>query len=66
MIAMSIPSCSICGRRMPGAACEWPEHPFCGKRCRLIDMGRWLGESYSITAADQESERDEAEEAAED
>jgi uncharacterized protein len=44
---------------MPGAACEWPEFPFCGKRCKLIDIGRWLGESYSITAADQEPERDE-------
>lgn len=22
--------------------------PFCGERCRTIDLGRWLGESYSI------------------
>jgi endogenous inhibitor of DNA gyrase (YacG/DUF329 family) len=27
---------------------EWPEFPFCSARCRLIDLGRWLGESYVI------------------
>jgi endogenous inhibitor of DNA gyrase (YacG/DUF329 family) len=25
---------------------EWPEFPFCSARCRLIDLGRWLGEQY--------------------
>lgn len=23
-------------------------HPFCTKRCRLIDLGRWLGEDYRV------------------
>jgi uncharacterized protein len=27
---------------------EWPEWPFCSKRCRLVDLGRWLGGSYRI------------------
>jgi endogenous inhibitor of DNA gyrase (YacG/DUF329 family) len=27
---------------------EWPEFPFCSKRCRLIDFKRWLGEEYRI------------------
>jgi endogenous inhibitor of DNA gyrase (YacG/DUF329 family) len=27
---------------------QWPEFPFCSARCRLIDLGRWLGESYVI------------------
>jgi len=22
--------------------------PFCGERCKLIDLGRWLGGKYSI------------------
>lgn len=22
--------------------------PFCGERCKLIDLGRWLGEKYRI------------------
>jgi endogenous inhibitor of DNA gyrase (YacG/DUF329 family) len=37
---------------------EWPEFPFCSARCRLIDLGRWLGEDYRLTtpAAEQEQE----------
>jgi endogenous inhibitor of DNA gyrase (YacG/DUF329 family) len=27
---------------------QWPEFPFCSARCRLIDLGRWLGEGYRI------------------
>ena len=22
--------------------------PFCSERCRLVDLGRWLGESYGV------------------
>ena len=22
--------------------------PFCSERCRTIDLGRWLGEAYSL------------------
>jgi len=39
--------CPSCGR--PAAA--RPENrtwPFCSDRCRLADLGRWLGESYRI------------------
>lgn len=25
-----------------------PSFPFCGERCKLIDLGRWLGERYRI------------------
>jgi endogenous inhibitor of DNA gyrase (YacG/DUF329 family) len=35
---------------------EWPEFPFCSARCRLIDLGRWLGEDYSIAATKAEEE----------
>jgi endogenous inhibitor of DNA gyrase (YacG/DUF329 family) len=24
--------------------------PFCSERCRLIDLGRWLGEDYRVQA----------------
>lgn len=27
---------------------EWPDWPFCSKRCRTIDLGRWLGGTYRI------------------
>jgi endogenous inhibitor of DNA gyrase (YacG/DUF329 family) len=44
--------CPICQRPMDGAGpAEWPEFPFCSPRCRTIDLGRWLGESYSYRVA---------------
>jgi len=43
--------CPICGRSMRGNGPEsWPEKPFCSPRCRLIDLGRWLGEGYRLPA----------------
>ena len=27
---------------------EWPDWPFCSPRCKLIDLGRWLGGDYRI------------------
>jgi len=30
------------------SAAEWPEFPFCSSRCKLVDLGRWLGEAYRI------------------
>jgi len=26
-----------------------PYRPFCSRRCKLIDLGRWLNEEYRIT-----------------
>jgi uncharacterized protein len=41
--------CPICERSLSGSsAAEFPHLPFCSERCRRIDMGRWLGESYRI------------------
>jgi endogenous inhibitor of DNA gyrase (YacG/DUF329 family) len=40
--------CPICGK--PPA----PEHrPFCSARCKQIDLGRWLGESYRIASEER-------------
>jgi endogenous inhibitor of DNA gyrase (YacG/DUF329 family) len=34
---------------MHGAStAEWPEFPFCSSKCKLIDLGRWLGENYRV------------------
>jgi hypothetical protein len=38
---------------------EWPEFPFCSRRCKTIDLGRWLGENYRIPAADDGEDRAE-------
>ncbi|ACG73229.1 protein of unknown function DUF329 [Anaeromyxobacter sp. K] len=44
---MSTPKCPICGR----PAAPRPGNrafPFCSDRCKLIDLGKWLGEEYRI------------------
>lgn len=41
--------CPICDRPMEARQPkDWPAYPFCGERCKLIDLGRWLGESYRL------------------
>jgi endogenous inhibitor of DNA gyrase (YacG/DUF329 family) len=41
------PRCPTC--RGPSALRdENPTFPFCSERCRLVDLGNWLGESYRI------------------
>jgi uncharacterized protein len=52
--------CPICDRAMPGQKVEWPDHPFCSPRCRMIDLGRWLGEDYKIPAKNQPVDEDES------
>ena len=47
--------CPICGAAMPGNWADYPEYPFCGKRCKTIDLGRWLGEGYRVAGPDDEN-----------
>ncbi|MGB0654206.1 MAG: DNA gyrase inhibitor YacG [Pirellulales bacterium] len=35
--------------------------PFCSDRCKNIDLGRWLDESYSVPDAARESDEDDGE-----
>jgi uncharacterized protein len=35
-----------------------PSHPFCSPRCRLVDLGNWLGNRYAIAG---DSEKDPSE-----
>ena len=37
--------CPICGKEV---SFEDPEMPFCSARCRLLDLGNWASEKYSI------------------
>jgi endogenous inhibitor of DNA gyrase (YacG/DUF329 family) len=30
--------------------------PFCSERCKLVDLGRWIGEEYRISVDDKPSE----------
>ena len=41
--------CPICEKPMDShGPKEWPDWPFCSKRCKMVDLGRWLGGSYRI------------------
>ncbi|WP_421995996.1 DNA gyrase inhibitor YacG [Roseococcus sp.] len=52
--------CPICRKpaalREPGKASA---HPFCSDRCRQVDLGRWLTESYAVPAVDPEDQGEE-------
>lgn len=38
--------CVICHRPLREGEDRW--FPFCSERCKLVDLGRWLGEAYRI------------------
>ncbi|MHC4414390.1 MAG: DNA gyrase inhibitor YacG [Planctomycetota bacterium] len=40
--------CPVCGAPVRPAA---DTKPFCSMRCRLVDLGEWLDESYRIRAS---------------
>lgn len=51
--------CPICKKHVEESGPDrgaW--FPFCSQRCKLIDLGRWLGGKYQIPvdAEDQEAE----------
>lgn len=48
--------CPICDTPLPGDWSEYPDYPFCSKRCRTIDLGRWLGEDYKLVSKDSPNE----------
>jgi uncharacterized protein len=44
-----VPTCPICRRPFERRKGE-DAYPFCGERCRLLDLGKWLGEDYRVPA----------------
>ncbi len=43
--------CPRCGRPSREAS-----FPFCSDRCRLVDLGAWLSEAYTIPAEEPDDE----------
>ncbi len=39
--------CPIC-KREAAPRRENPAFPFCSPRCKLIDLGKWLGDEYRV------------------
>jgi endogenous inhibitor of DNA gyrase (YacG/DUF329 family) len=57
------PLCVYCRQR----PAESPWRPFCSERCKLADLGRWLGGHYRVAGtAASGPEADAADEASED
>lgn len=52
-----MPKCPVCDAPVnleTGASV-----PFCSDRCRLIDLGRWLDESYAVPEPKKQDEADD-------
>ncbi|HEY1602437.1 MAG TPA: DNA gyrase inhibitor YacG [Pirellulales bacterium] len=43
---MALVRCPICNRVFESG--ESQAMPFCSSRCRQVDLGRWLDESYGL------------------
>jgi hypothetical protein len=59
--------CPICKKPVAEqeAGAPAPKHfPFCGERCKLIDLGRWLDGKYQIPVAEKDESLHETSDAA--
>lgn len=55
---MSTAPCPICKKPSPPKS-ENSAFPFCSRRCRSVDLGRWLGEEYRMPDRQSEQSEDE-------
>lgn len=39
---------------------EAPSRPFCSRRCKLVDLGRWLDGTYSVSEPVSPADLDDA------
>jgi endogenous inhibitor of DNA gyrase (YacG/DUF329 family) len=55
--------CPTCNREIGVLPPEERElyRPFCSERCKMIDLGRWIGEDYRVPGVDQPSYENGAE-----
>jgi hypothetical protein len=57
-VSMNLKECSVC-RKPVAPRAENPAFPFCSKRCRMVDLGRWLGEEYRVPDRQADEQEDE-------
>jgi endogenous inhibitor of DNA gyrase (YacG/DUF329 family) len=53
---MTVPTCPTCRRPLEGPMSEWPRFPFCSRKCKLIDLGRWFDERYGLPAEEPDDD----------
>jgi endogenous inhibitor of DNA gyrase (YacG/DUF329 family) len=55
---MKCPICKKSVLEVDAAGKRNPTYPFCGERCKLIDLGRWLDGAYQIPVAETDAGAD--------
>jgi hypothetical protein len=55
---MRTATCPICKKPSPARG-ENASFPFCSRRCRAVDLGRWLGEEYRVPERQADEREDE-------
>ncbi len=50
---------SPCPTCKAAVAAKAPAFPFCGDRCKQIDLGRWFNESYKVSRPIEQADLDE-------
>jgi len=56
---MKLIRCPVCGKMFDPSTSD--AMPFCSRRCRMIDLGRWLDEQYAIPLPEKDDQDDEPE-----
>lgn len=41
-------TCPHCRKKFAGSSSDTEGFPFCSKQCKLLDLGRWLGNEFAI------------------
>ena len=51
--------CPRCGQpAVFGPQNKW--RPFCGERCKMIDLGQWASEGYRVPVEEEKPDEDDA------
>jgi len=45
--------CPICKAVLENVPDDFDPRPFCSARCKLVDLGNWLGDAYRIPTNEQ-------------
>ncbi len=51
--------CPICRRVLAEAPDDFGPRPFCSTRCKLVDLGNWLNESYRLPVSRDAANQDD-------
>ena len=52
-------TCPICKTVLENAPDDFEPRPFCSPRCKLVDLGNWLSDSYRIPTSERPEDTDD-------